>query len=93
MIAAGSDDPFHHYALAMEFRSLDRFDEALTAYANVRTRFPDYVPTYLMAAQVARELERDDEAIEWAKAGVGVAKAAGEDKAVSELQQLLMLLE
>ena len=92
MIAAGSEDPFLHYARAMELRSLGRAEEALEAYTDVRARFPDYVATYLMAAQLAQELERDEEAREWAEAGVDKAKAAGEDKAVSELNQLLALL-
>ncbi len=92
MIAAGSEDPFLHYARAMELRSLDRAQDALDAYADVRARFPDYVATYLMAAQVAQELELDAQAREWAEAGIEKAKAAGEDKAVSELNQLLALL-
>ena len=62
MLAAGSTEAFHWYARAMELRSLDRLEDALGAYADVREKFPDYVPTYLMAAQVAQELERDDDA-------------------------------
>lgn len=93
MIAKGSDDPFHFYARAMELRSLDRLEDALAAYGEVRARFPDYVATYLMAAQVAQELERDDDARAWAEAGVDKAQAAGDGKAVSELQQLLAVLE
>jgi len=93
MIAKGSDDPFHFYARAMELRSLGRLEDALAAYGEVRAKFADYVPTYLMAAQVAQELERDDDARAWAEAGVGVAEAAGDGKAVSELQQLLAVLD
>ena len=92
VIAGGSNDPFHHYARAMELRSLERLDDALAAYADVAARFPDYVPTYLMAAQVAQELERDDEARRWATDGVAKARAAGDGKAESELGQLLTLL-
>ena len=93
LLASGSDEPFHHYARAMELRSLDRLDDALAAYASVRERFPEYVPTYLMAAQVAQELERDDEARTWASQGVERARTAGDDKAVRELEQLLSLLD
>jgi len=92
MLASGSDEPFHHYAHAMELRSVGRAEDALSAFADVRARYPGYVATYLMAAQVAQELEHDDQAREWAEAGIEVAKAAGEDKAVSELNQLLALL-
>ena len=91
-LVATSTDPFHHYARAMELRSLDRLEDALVAYADVRARFPDYVPTYLMAAQVAQELDRDDDAREWATAGVAKTEAAGDGKAAHELGQLLTLL-
>ena len=93
MIAAGSADPFHHYARAMELRSLDRLDDALAAYGEVGDRFPDYVPTYLMAAQVARELGRDPDARRWVTRGIERAEAAGDGHAKSELSQLLVLLE
>jgi len=93
VLGAGSDDPFHHYAHAMELRSLGRDEDALSAYADVRSRYPDYVATYLMAAQLAQELERDDVAREWAESGIEKAKTAGEDRAVSELSQLLALLD
>ena len=90
---AGSQDPFHHYALAMEIRStLDDLDAALEAFDAVRNRFPDYVPTYLMAAQVARELDRDADARAWCEQGIERAQAAGDDHAKRELSDLLMLL-
>ncbi len=92
MIALGSADPFHHYARAMELRSLGRLAEALAAYGDVAARFPDYVPTYLMAAQVAQELEDEAAARRWAQDGIAKARAAGDGKAQSELGQLLALL-
>ena len=86
MLAKGSTDPFHWYARALELRSLGRLDEALSALRDVSERFPEYVPTYLMAGQVASELDRNEEAREFCRAGLRVAEAAGESKAVSELQ-------
>lgn len=93
MVAGGSQDPFHHYALAMELRNgVEDLEASLAAFGATRDRFPDYVPTYLMAAQVAQELERDDEARAWAEQGIARAEAAGDDHAKRELSQLLMLL-
>lgn len=88
----GSEDPFHWYARAMELRSLDRLEDALAAYGDVRDRFADYVPTYLMAAQVAKELERPDEARAWAEQGVEQARKKGDGHAASELSQFLATL-
>lgn len=92
MLAKGSTDPFHWYARAMELRSLERLEEALESFGEVRARFPDYVPTYLMAAQVAQELDRVDEARSWAELGVERARATGDAHAARELAQLLDLL-
>lgn len=89
MIAGGSTDPFHHYARAMELRSLGRLEDALVAYGEVAHQFADYVPTYLMAAQVADELDREDEAREFCTRGLAQAQAKGDGHAASELQHLL----
>ncbi len=86
LIAQGSTDPFHHYARGMELRSLDRLEDALAAFADVRARFPDYVPTYLMAAQVAQELDRVGDARVWAEQGISAAKHKGDSHAVRELE-------
>lgn len=92
LIAGGSADPFHWYARAMELRSLGRLEDALAAFADVRDRFADYVPTYLMAAQVAQELDRADEARAWCEQGLEQARAKGDAHAARELSQLLDML-
>jgi len=92
MIAAGSGDSFHHYARAMELRSLGRCGDALVAFEDVRERFPDYVPTYLMAAQVAQELDREQDARRWAEWGIERAVAVGDAHSESELRAFASLL-
>ena len=92
MIAKGSEDPFHFYARAMELRSLERLEDSLLAFDEVRTRFADYVPTYLMAAQVALELDRDDDARSWAERGIEQANAKSDGHAARELEQFLAAL-
>ncbi|MEM1415374.1 MAG: tetratricopeptide repeat protein [Myxococcota bacterium] len=89
VIAKGSDDPFVHYARAMALRGLGRRDDALGAFDDVATRFPAYVPTYLMAGQVAAELERDDDARGWFERGLEKAEAAGDGHARGELEAAL----
>lgn len=77
VIAKGTDDPFVYYGRAMELRSLGRLDDALEAFGEVRSKFPDYVPTYLMAGQVCEELDRSDDARAWYDQGLEVS--AGKD--------------
>lgn len=87
MIAKGSEDPFVWYARAMELRSRDRFDDALEAYGEVSEKFPEYVPTYLMAAQVCEQLGKTDDARAWAERGL--KRASNDPHAASELQAFL----
>ena len=93
MIAKGSADPFVHYARAMELRSLERHEDALEAFGGVAERFPAYVPTYLMAAQVAEALGPVDVARGYAERGIAAASAAGDGKALSELRGVLSNLD
>ncbi len=89
VIATGSNDPFHHYARAMELRALARNDEALAGFEGLVTRFPDYVPTYLMFAQLALEVGDEARARQQVQAGIARARAAGDAHSVSELEALL----
>ena len=90
MIAKGSEDPFVFYARAMELRSRGDFEAAVQAFEGVATRFPEYVPTYLMAAQVlAEDLARAPEARTWCERGVERAKAVGDGHAEGELHAFL----
>ena len=92
MIARGGNDPFVYYAHAMELRSAGRGDDALAAFERVTARFPDYVPTYLMAGQLAAELTLFERARAFLTQGVSVARAAGDEHALSELNAALTTL-
>ncbi len=77
MIAKGSNDPFVWYGRAMELRALGRLEESLSAFGELSATHPDYVPTYLMAGQVAEELGRPEDARAWYDRGMD--EAAGRD--------------
>lgn len=86
VIAGGAADAFVHYARAMELRSLGRLEEALGAFREVESLFPSYVPTYLMAGQVAEALGLADEARGFLDRGIERAQVAGDGHALSELR-------
>lgn len=91
ILAKGTDDPFVYYGRAMELRSLERHRESLDAFGVLAERFPEYVPTYLMAGQVAEILGLPDEARRWYERGI--ERAAGKDPhARSELSAALEAL-
>jgi hypothetical protein len=89
LIAQGTRDPFVRYARALELRAEGLAEEALSALSEVRALHPEYVPTFLMAGQIALSLERSEHAREWLVAGIEVAKAARDEHARSELQSAL----
>ena len=91
-IAAGADDPFIFYARALELRSLGQLADALAALSEVEQRFPAYVPTFLMAGQIAVELDRADEARAFLDRGLALAARVGDEHARSELAQALAAL-
>jgi predicted Zn-dependent protease len=93
MLKVRPGDPFVHYAHAMELRSLGRKDEALAALVEVTRTFAAYVPSYLMAAQLAAELGDVARARTLAKAGIDAAQSAGDGHATSELMSFAATLE
>ncbi len=88
----GTGEPLAWYGLAMEYRKLERWDEALQTFTTLRTMKPDYVAMYLMCGQMLEEVERTDEAREWLEAGIAQARAKGDNHAASELESALATL-
>lgn len=92
-VAAGSEDPFMHYARALELRGLGRLEESLAALTEVETRFAEYVPTFLMAGQIADELGQTQVARGFLERGLTLSAAVGDEHARSELAQALDALD
>ena len=91
--ADGSTDPLAWYGLAMEYRKLERWDEALQTFISLRTMKPDYVAMYLMCGQMLEGVARNDEAREWLEAGIEQARQKGDSHAAGELQSALDALD
>jgi predicted Zn-dependent protease len=92
LTADGSPDPMAWYGLALEYRNLERWDEALQTFTTLRTRQPDYVAMYLMCGQMLEKLGRKDEARDWLEAGVAAARAKRDTHALGELEGALAAL-
>ena len=90
--AEGSTDPFAWYGLALEYRNLERYDEALQTFSTLRTSNPDYVALYLMCGQMLEKLTRFDEARDWLEQGIVAAKKKGDSHAQGELESALSAL-
>jgi predicted Zn-dependent protease len=88
----GSIDPFAWYGLAQEYRRLERFDEALQTFTQLRSASADYLPMYLMCGQMLEAAQRTVEAREWLTAGLELARQKGDGHAASELESALSTL-
>jgi predicted Zn-dependent protease len=98
----GSTDPMAWYGLAMEYKSRERFADARRTFEHLRVASPDYVPMYLLCAEMlqkqSEEAKGDDaeallaNARDWLTSGIAAAKKAGNTHALGELQSALALL-
>jgi tetratricopeptide (TPR) repeat protein len=91
-ISRSPADPFPRYGLAMEHKTRGELAEAWAVFEDLLEKFPDYVPSYLMAGGTLVALGRRDEAAEIYRRGVDVATRRGDQHARGELQTALVEL-
>jgi tetratricopeptide (TPR) repeat protein len=89
LVASGRADSFARYALALEYRTLARYDDALGAFNELRRQDPEYLPQYLMAGQMLIEKGRPAEAIEWLEQGRELARRKADQKTLGEIEAAL----
>ena len=87
--ASGKADSFAWYGLALEYLSLKRYEEALTAFRSLRKMDADYVPQYLICGTMLISVGRAAEGREWLECGVTKAREQGDNHALSELDEAL----
>jgi len=78
-------DPFPHYGLALEYKSLGRRDDAAQAFRELLKNHPNYVPGYLQAGMMFMEVGLHDEARQALEQGAQVAAQYGDGHARSEI--------
>jgi tetratricopeptide (TPR) repeat protein len=88
-ISRSPTDPFPRYGLAMELKTRGQLQEACEAFEELVTKFPDYVPTYLMMGGTLVALGRKDDAADIYRKGVEVAQRRGDQHARRELEAAL----
>ena len=86
---AGSADSFAWYALALEYKKEQRFDDAITTFESLRAKDPGYLPMYLMAGETFAEAKRPSDASTWLRAGIELARERGDGKTLGELESAL----
>lgn len=89
MVRQRPDEPFPKYGLAMELAKLERVEQASEAFDSLLEAHPDYVAAYLMAGNHFAKQGDAAKARATYDRGVEVAKAAGDDHTVGELEVAL----
>lgn len=89
MLQVEPDDVFLQYALAKEYAAEGDDAGALSRFAALAARHPDYVPTYLQWAQLLVKAGDVAESRSVLRRGMDEARRAGDDHAAGEMQALL----
>lgn len=88
LILIEPDDPFGHYGLGQERAKIGDHHGAIACYDKVLALDSAYCYAYYFKAVSLNELEQTDQALAVIDEGISAAKAAGEGKALSELNTL-----
>jgi len=87
------DDAFSRYGLAMECMNGGDTGAADGHFRELLSRNADYVPAYLMYAQMLSRESRADEARTVLSTGIAAADKKGDQHARSEMETLLAEIE
>jgi Tfp pilus assembly protein PilF len=88
-VAKKPDDAFSRYGLAMECMNAGDTAAANDHFRSLLTRNADYVPAYLMYAQMLSRELRNEEARQVLSTGMAAAQRKGDQHARSEMETLL----
>lgn len=87
--SSGTADSFAFYALALEYRKEQRYEDAERTFKALRDKDPTYLPAYLMAGQTLLEAGQSTAARAWLQAGIELARSKGDQKTLGELESAL----
>ena len=79
------EDPFNHYALALEYLKTDA-PRAMEHFEKLLASHPGYLPTYYPFAHLLIELKNPERGEQVFKLGIDKARDAGDAKTLRELQ-------
>jgi hypothetical protein len=88
-IAKKPEDAFSRYGLALECSNTGDTAAADTHFRELNDRHPEYIPAYLMYAQMLARESRSADAREVLTKGISEAVKKGDQHACSEMESLL----
>lgn len=89
MLADDPNDPELRYMLAMEHVSEENDEGAVSCFAEIIKRKPDYAPAYHQGGRALVRLGKINEARAMLQRGIPIARQQGNDHAAGEMTELL----
>ena len=86
-LADEPEDVFTHYALALEYKSLGRMQEAIEQFDEVIALDPNYVAAYHQLGILFADMEQKARALEFLERGILVAERTGDSHARQEMEE------
>lgn len=93
LLTSDPNDAFLLYAVAMELTKLGRSEDAVSAFADLRRRHPDYIPGYFMGARAFEQNGDVEDAKALYREGISLATAKGDTHAAGEMSAALAAIE
>jgi tetratricopeptide (TPR) repeat protein len=82
-------DPFNHYAIALEYASMNNVAAAIAKLEELLKISPSYVPAYQQLGSLLRQAGDAARAGVILSRGIALASSTGEQHARNEMQDLL----
>lgn len=82
------DDPFNHYALALEYSKTNE-TRAIEIFQNLLKNHPQYIPVYYQLAQLYARDGQKEKAIQTFNTGIAIAREQHDLKTLRELNAAL----
>jgi tetratricopeptide (TPR) repeat protein len=92
LLSIDPDDPFVHYGIGQERAKLGEHEQAIECFDEALRLDSNYCYAYYFKAISLKELGRRDDAVSVIRDGIEQAKGAGDAKARSELEALIVTL-
>lgn len=86
-------DSFLLYGVALEYMSVNNFDEAEKYFKSLLTNDAQYVPAYMQYAQLKEKQNETESAKSLYRKGIDIAKEKGDKHAAKEMEEFLDELE
>ena len=87
------EDSFVQYAIALEYVSVKRFEEAAEILERSMEQDPTYVPAFHQAARTYEQMDETEDARRCYELGIACAEQQGDTHARGEMEEALRMME